>query len=235
MLVPLLTIRIKCLPTFLLPYQILKWFITIVGGWFHSHLTTYLFVIPNFFLSFHQTLWFGRSSWLLYSFHAFTLELLEAVRLGGYTLPALSRLSISLLQEQALQILREHTIITFKLFTETSRRIRWMMALFNNGRGSSQNYLVDFHHSSSNAEKNIQRVNSHHSISNDEQTIQSYFTSDTLPTSRPLVTTPNGINYPTNHCNGYVSKWPDNFSGCLAFGSTNNRFTTCTKKDNIDN
>jgi len=63
--------------------------------------------------------------------------LLEAVRLGGYTLPALSRLSISLLQEQALQILREHTIIAFKLFTEVSRRIRWMMALFNNGRGSS--------------------------------------------------------------------------------------------------
>ena len=47
--------------------------------------------------------------------------------------------------------------MTFKLLSEENRRIRRIMNSFNNGRSSSQNFLVDSHHTSSNAEHNIQR------------------------------------------------------------------------------
>ena len=65
---PLLPICKKWLPIFPLPCLTPKWFITIVGGQFHSHLTTYLVVIPNFFFSFHRTLRLGHWAWLLHFF-----------------------------------------------------------------------------------------------------------------------------------------------------------------------
>ena len=83
------------------------------------------------------------------------------MRLGGYILPDISRLSTSFLQEQALQILRKYVVTAFKVLTEKKRRIRQIMTAFNNERGSSQNLLVDteqiiehtdFHHSGLNAE-----------------------------------------------------------------------------------
>ena len=67
------------------------------------------------------------------------------MRLRGYILPDLSRLSTSLLQEQVLQILREHAVIAFKFLTEEKRRIRRIMTAFNNKRGSSRNLLVESH------------------------------------------------------------------------------------------
>ena len=89
------------------------------------------------------------------------------------------------------------------------------MTVFTNGYGSSQHMLVD----------SRQGADSYHFGSNTEQTMKNYSTSDdTLPSSRPLVTKPDGLTYPKNPCNGYVSKWSDGFSGCLACGSTNDRF-----------
>ena len=153
------------------------------------------------------------------------LELQEAVRSGCYILPDLSRLFTSLLQEHSLQFFREHAITAFKLLTEEKRRIRRIMTEFTNGRGSSQHTLVDSH----------QGTDLHHSGSNVEQTMKDYSTSDdTLPFSRPLVTKPDGLTYPKNPCNGYVSKWPNAFSSCLACGSTNHRFASCSKKDNVE-
>ena len=127
------------------------------------------------------------------------------MRLGDYILPNLSRLSTSLLQEQALQFLREHVVTAFKWLTEKNRRIHRIMTSCNSGQGSSRNLMIDCHDTSSNTKQHIQRVDSHHSSSNAEQTIQFYSASDTLHTSRPLVTKRDGINYSGNLCNGYVS------------------------------
>ena len=70
------------------------------------------------------------------------------------------------------------------------------MTSFNNRRGSSQILHGDSYHLSSNAEKNVQRLNAHHSSSNVDQTIQRYSISDTLLTSRHLVTILDGFDYP---------------------------------------
>ena len=127
------------------------------------------------------------------------------MRLRGYILPNLLRLSTSLFQEQALQFLREHVVTAFKWLTEENHRIHRIMTSSNSGRGSSRNLMIDCHDTSSNTKQNIQRVDSHHSSSNAEQTIQFHSASDTLHTSRPLVTKLDGINYPENPCNRYIS------------------------------
>ena len=120
------------------------------------------------------------------------------------------------------------------MLSEDNRHIRQIITSFNNGRNSSQDFLVDSHHTSSNAEHYIQIIDPHHSSSTTKQIIQRYSASTTLPTLRPLVTKVDGLNYPKNPCNGYVSKLPDNFSGCLACDSTNHRFSFFPKKDNVD-
>ena len=74
----------------------------------------------------------------------------------------------------------EHVVIAFKLLTEGNRRIRRIMTTFNNGHDTFQHFLVNSHHSSSNA----------------EQTIQRYSNFDSLPTSRTLAAKLDGINYP---------------------------------------
>ena len=96
------------------------------------------------------------------------------------------------------------------------------------------NLPVDSHQKNSNTEQIIQRADSHHLGSNTEQTIQRCSASNTLTTSRPLVTKPNGLIYLKNPCNEYISKWPDGFSDFLACGSTNHRFASCSKRENVD-
>ena len=153
------------------------------------------------------------------------LELQEAVRSGDYILPDLLRLSTSFSQEQALQILREHVVTAFKLLIEKKHRIHRIMTVFTNGRDSSHYLLVNSH----------QGAYLHYSGSNTEQTMNRYSASnDTLPSSEPLVTKPDGLTYPNNPCIGFVSKWPDGFNGCLACSSTKHRFTSCSKKDNVE-
>ena len=73
-------------------------------------------------------------------------------------------------------------------------------------------------------------VDSHHSSSNTEQTIQRYSASNVFNTSQSLVTKQDVIKYPNTPCNGYVSRRPDSFSGCLAYGSTTHRFSSCPNK-----
>ena len=122
------------------------------------------------------------------------------------------------LQDQALQNLSEHAVITYKLLTDKNRRIRRIITRFNNRRGTFQNFLFDCHHGSSNVQMMIER----------------YSDSDTLWTSRPLVTKPDGIKYLKTPCNGYISKWSDGFYSCLVCDSLTHRFAFCSDKGNID-
>ena len=60
-------------------------------------------------------------------FHALPSELQEVVQLGGYVFPDISTLATSLLQEQALQVLREVAVVSFKMLLDETRRIRRIM------------------------------------------------------------------------------------------------------------
>ena len=48
-------------------------------------------------------------------------ELQEAIQLGVYMFPDISKLTTSLLQEQYLQQLREHVVVTYKTLIDESR------------------------------------------------------------------------------------------------------------------
>ena len=61
-------------------------------------------------------------------FHTMPSELQEAVQLGEYVSPDISTLTTSLLQEQALQILREIAVVSFKKLSDETRRIRRIMS-----------------------------------------------------------------------------------------------------------
>ena len=74
-------------------------------------------------------------------FNALSSELQEAVQLGGYSLPDLSTLLTSTLQEQALQHFRNHAVVSFKTFQDETRLISKLMFSFGNIRNSSGNNL----------------------------------------------------------------------------------------------
>ena len=71
---------------------------------------------------------------------------------GGCILPDLSILANFPLQEQVLHSLREHAVVTSVSLTEENRRIRRIITIFNDRRCTSQKFLVDYYHSSSDAE-----------------------------------------------------------------------------------
>ena len=149
-------------------------------------------------------------------FQALPTELEEAVQLGGYISPDISKLTTSLFQEQSLQTLRER-VVAYKKLTDESRRIRRIMSTMNTNRVHS-NTLVQSHHSSSYA----------------EQTIVAHSNPETKVNERPLVVKKDGHSYPSNPTNGYVSRWRDGFFGYLGCGSDNHRFTSYSKKNDSD-
>ena len=51
---------------------------------------------------------------------------------------------------------------------------------------------------------------------------------------RPLETKKDGKHYPRNPTNGYVSRWPDGFHGCLGCGSDDHRFDMYPQRPNKD-
>ena len=75
-------------------------------------------------------------------FQTLQTKLQEAVQLGGYIFPDISKLTTSLLQEQSLQILREHTVVAFETLTDENRRIRRIMSKMTIGRCSSHNNVL---------------------------------------------------------------------------------------------
>ena len=74
-------------------------------------------------------------------FHTMLSELQEAVQLGEYMFPNISTLTTSLLQEQALQKLREIAVISFKKLSDETWRLHRIMSqnvVLNN---STQHHL----------------------------------------------------------------------------------------------
>ena len=49
--------------------------------------------------------------------------------------------------------------------------------------------------------------------------------------AKPLVTGTDGKVYPTNPSNGFISRFPDDFTGCLGWGSTEHRFRGCPRSN----
>ena len=129
-----------------------------------------------------------------------------------------STLTTSILQEQVLQTLNEHTVISFNTISEENRCICRIMFIFTIDSGSSHNnFLVDAKYSRFSV----------------KQTIVKYSDPDALVTERPLVANNDGNHYSTNPINDYISQWDDRFKDCLACGSDIPRSVTCTQKDDV--
>ena len=147
----------------------------------------------NHFTSFLPLLSPNAMSWSFYLvtlfFQALSMELQEAIQLGGYIFPDISKLTTSLLQEQSLQQLREHAVVAYKILIDESRRIRRIMSTMNTDR--VYNNAV---------------VQSHHSGSSVEQTIIAHSNPEAKVNERPLVVTKDDHSYPSNPINGYVSR-----------------------------
>ena len=152
-------------------------------------------------------------------FQALPTELQDAVKLGGYIFLDISKLTTSISQEHSLQTLREHAVVAFKKLSDESRRIRKIMSTMNTDRGSSTNTSF---------------VQSHHSGSSAEQTIAAHSNPEAKVDERPLETKKDGKQYPRNPTNGYISRWPDGFHGCLGCGSDDHRFAMCPQRSNKD-
>ena len=141
-------------------------------------------------------------------FHALPSELQEAVQSGEYVLPDLSTLLNSYLQEQKLQRLREQAVIVHILVEDDGKRIRKLMTTFDTIRGFTINSLQ--------MESNCLNSNS--------LAEQSLEANDTTRTDKPLLAGNDGKVYHKNPSNGYISRFPDDFNGCLGCGSTEHRY-----------
>ena len=102
----------------------------------------------------------------------------------GLRFPDISTLTTSLLQEKSLQTLRKHGVVAFKTLSDENCRIRRIIFIVTNDRGSSHNNLLG---------------NSYHSGFAAEQTIVTDSIPDAMVTEQYLVTKGGGENYPKNH------------------------------------
>ena len=160
-------------------------------------------------------------------------ELQEAVQLGGYVLPDISTLTTSLLQEQALQILREIAVVSFKKLSDEIRRIRRIMSQDVALNNSTQHHLAsnnNNNNNNNNTSGSPTLAEYNHQGSASEQTITQHTNPEAKKSDRPLTRRNNGKYYPTNPTNGYISNWEDSFQRCLGCGDSQYRFATCTDK-----
>ena len=137
------------------------------------------------------------------------------MQLGGYVLPDPSTLLTSHLEEQELYRLREQAIVAHKTLQDERKQVRKLMTTFGTIRGFSNN--------------NLQMVaNCLYGNYLAEPTLKGH--SDT-PTRDdiPLVTETDGKIYPKNPTNGYISRFPDEFTGYLDCGSPDYRFRSCPR------
>ena len=160
-------------------------------------------------------------------FHAMSSELQEAVQLGGYIFPDISTLTTSLLQEQALQTLREIAVVSFKKLSDETRRIRRIMSQNVALNNSTQHHLVS---NNDNTSSSPTLTKPNHQGPAAEQTITQHTNPETKQSDRPLTRRNNEKYYPTNPTNDHISNWEDGVQGCLGSGDSHHRFVTCTDK-----
>ena len=150
-------------------------------------------------------------------FHALPSELQVAVQSGVYGLPDLSTLLTSSLQEQKLQRLREKDVIAHKLLEDEGKRIRKLMTTFSTKSASNSLQM---------------EANCHYQ--NNSLAEQTLAAQSTPRPDKPLVKGTDGRMYPKNPFNGYISRFPDEFTRCLGCGSTEHRFRECPRSTDKD-
>ena len=149
------------------------------------------------------------------------------MQLGGYIFPDISTITTSLLQEQALQTLREIAVVSFKKLSDKTWRIRRIMSQNIASNNSTQHHLA----SNNNNTSDLPTLAGHnYQGSAAEQTITEYTNPGANQSDRPLTKSNNGKFYPSNPTNGYISNWEDGFQGCVGCGDSQHRFATCTDK-----
>ena len=157
--------------------------------------------------------WHGHFVSLHYFFRLYLRNYKKPFNSGNIFFPDISQLTTSLLQEQSLQKLREHAVVAFKTLADETRHIRRIMSTLPTDRISSHNPIF---------------VESHHSSSSTEQTIVAHSNPEAMINDRPLAVKKDGFSYPQNPTKGYISRWRDDFRGCLTCGSNTYRFASCT-------
>ena len=130
------------------------------------------------------------------------------MQLGGYIFPDISTITTSLLQEQALQTLREIAVVSFKKLSDKTWRIRRIMSQNIASNNSTQHHLA----SNNNNTSDLPTLAGHnYQGSAAEQTITEYTNPGANQSDRPLTKRNNGKFYTTNPTNGYISNWEDGF------------------------
>ena len=144
------------------------------------------------------------------------LDLQDTIVKDGYQLPNLSLLLTKSLQATALKKMREHAVIRHKKLDETNRIEKLLISYLS---PRSQSTLID-------------SENCHYSYSQAELTIEQH--SNPIPnvdsSSKPLVVKEDGQSYQKMLTNGYISRYPNRFFGCLSCGASSHQFKEC--KDN---
>ena len=133
-------------------------------------------------------------------------------------LPDLSTLLTTYLQEKEIQSLHEQVVIAHKLLEDECKRIRKLMTTFITIRGFASNSLQ-------------MESNCLYSNSLAEQTLEENYTTRT---DKPLVAGTDRKMYPKNPSNGYISRFPDDLTGCLGCGLTEHRFRGCPRSNEKD-
>ena len=150
--------------------------------------------------------------------NALPVDLKKLVVSQGYKLPRLGELTTAARQQHELEVLREATVVAQRSYFEEKERIKTMITSLsprpNNHHRFNSNFLSP----------NTAAPLLHYGPgSSAEQTIVSH---QPGPNPKPLVTR-DGIQYPVNPENGYISKWPATFRGCLGCGHSGHHFNSC--------
>ena len=153
-------------------------------------------------------------------FKAFPTDLQDAILKEEYNLPNLSVLITKSLQAATLQDLKEKAVIVHKTLADEAKRIKKLLSSHLHPRSHSHSHVpnaLSHYSSNSQAETTITRHSELPPL---------------IDTPKPMVVKQDGKSYPQNPSNGYVSKYPDGFFGCLGYGSSTHRFRKC--KDHSD-
>ena len=155
--------------------------------------------------------------------NALPVSLKKLVVSRGYKLPRLSDLCTAASQQHELEVLREATVAAQLVYEEEKQRIETMVSSISSRRHPRHNshFLSPGH-----APPVPASLLHYGSGSIAEQTIVSHQPGGN---QKPVVTKADGLQYPKNPENGYVSRYPTTFRGCLGCGQLGHLFKDCSK------
>ena len=156
--------------------------------------------------------------------NALPVTLKELIIAQEYKPPRFSELTTTVLQQQALDILREKAVKAKYTFEQEKHRIKTMVNSFNNLTHRNPPRQTIYYYFPP-ADASVLHYGRGSMV---EQTIVNH-----QPRRKEkMVVTKNGVDYPSNPESGYVSKWPITFHRCLGCGQEGHMFNACSQREN---